>query len=119
MSEEYLRQMRKLELQEKDLTSQYTDLERIQPEDYKSVVNSNVTYAPHKGETWKNFALRIEIFADINAETSRKTHIDGPRKAWYTHRNPAGCFICNDMNLIHLMKRVIGEMAHNYPDNKF
>ncbi len=119
MSEEYLRQMRKLERQEKDLTSQYTDLEKIDSNDYKSVINSNISYAPHKGETWENFALRIEIFADLNAETSRKTHIDGPRKAWYTHRNPMGCFICSDMNLISLMKRVIKEMSNQYPQNRF
>ncbi len=119
MSEEYLRQMRALELQEKDLTSQYTDLEKIEINDYKKVINANITYAPHKGETWKNFSIRIKIFTDLASEKSRKTHIDGPRKAWYTHRNPLGCFMCEDMNLISLMSRVIDEMASKYPDNTY
>ncbi len=119
MSEEYLRQMRLLERQEQDLTSQYTDLEKLDKNDYKKVVNANVTYAPHRGETWHEFAYRIAIYCDLNAKKSRLTHIDGPRKAWYTHRNPQGCFMCEDINLISLMKRVIAEMALLYPNNKF
>ncbi len=119
MSEEYLRQMRLLERQEKDLTSQYTDLEKIEVNDYKKVVNANVTYAPHKGETWKEYSNRLGIYAKINADKNRLTHIDGPRKAWYTHRNPQGCFMCEDTNLISLQIRVIAEMASLYPDNRF
>ncbi len=119
MSEEYLRQMRLLERQEKDLTSQYTDLEKIDVNDYKKVVNANVTYAPHKGESWRDYSNRLAVYANINAEKNRQTHIDGPRKAWYTHRNPMGCFMCEDTNLISLMRRVIDEMASLYPDNRF
>ncbi len=119
MSEEYLRQMRKLELQENDLTSQYSDLEKIDVNDYKKVVNANVTYAPHKGETWKEYSGRVRIYAKINADKNRLAHIDGPRKAWYTHRNPMGCFMCEDINLISLLVRVVDEMAGLYPDNRF
>ncbi len=119
MSEEYLRQMRLLERQEADLTSQYTDLEKIDVNDYKKVVNANVTYAPHKGETWRQYAERVMIYCDLSAKKNRLTHIDGPRKAWYTHRNPMGCFMCEDTNLISLMRRVIAEMATLYPDNRF
>ncbi len=119
MSEEYLKQMRKLEMQEADLTSQYTDLEKIDVNDYKKVINSNITYAPHKGESWKEYANRIKIYADINAKQNRLTHIDGPRKAWYTHRNPQGCFMCNDTNLISLMVRVLDEWSSVYPNDRF
>ncbi len=119
MSEEYLRQMRQLERQEADLTSQYTDLEKIDKNDYYKVVNANVSYAPHKGETWKEYSERLRIYAKINADKNRLTHIDGPRKAWYTHRNPMGCFMCEDTNLISLQLRVIAEMASLYPDNRF
>ncbi len=86
MSEEYLKEMRKLEMQEADLTSQYTNDEKMDVNDYKKVVNSQVSYAPHKGETWKEYSNRIKIYADLNAAKNRLTHIDGPRKAWYTHR---------------------------------
>ncbi len=119
MSEEYLKQMRKLEMQENDLISQYTGLEIMDVNDYKKVVNANVTYAPHKSETWKEYSNCVRIYAKINADKNRLTHIDGPRKAWYTHRNPMGCFMCEDTNLISLMCRVLDEMASLYPDNKF
>ncbi len=119
MSEEYLKEMRKLERQEADLTSQYTDEEQKDVHDYKKVINANVVYAPRKGETWHEYAYRSKVYADINAIKNRLTHIDGPRKAWYTHRNPMGCFMCEDTNLISMLRRVIDEMAQQYPDNKF
>ncbi len=64
MSEEYLRQMRQLERQEADLTSQYTDLERLDKHDYKKVINANITYAPHKGGVSWMF-LRITTFPSL------------------------------------------------------
>ncbi len=119
MSKEYLDEMRKLERQEADLTSQYTSAEKLDVNDYKKVVNSTISYAPHANETWKEYANRIGIYAKIAADKNRLTHIDGPRKAWYTHRNPMGCFMCESINLESVMLRVIGEMANQYPDNRF
>ncbi len=106
-------------MQENDLISQYTDEEKLDKNDYKKVTNANIDYAPHRGETWNEFAGRIKIYADLNAEKNRLTHIDGPRKAWYTHRNPQGCFMCEDTNLISLMRRVIAYMAWKFPESKF
>ncbi len=120
MSEEYLKEMRKLELQEKHLVSQYdNDEERLDSNNYKSVTNSNVEYSPHKNETWSMYAERIKIYADLAAKKNRLTHIDGPRKAWYTHRSPMGCFMCEDINFIFMLKRVICEMSSQYPDKTF
>ncbi len=120
MSEEYLKEMRKLEMQEKDLVSQYDNEEnRLDPSNYRHVTNSNVDYGPKKGETWKNYSMRIEIYVDLAAKKSRLTHIDGPRKAWYTHRSPQGCFMCEDTNLIHMLKRVLENQSSKYPDNTF
>ncbi len=119
MSEEYLREMRKLELQEKDLTSQYNNVQLKDPNDYKNVTNANVTYSPYKGEKWAEYAMRIAIYADINAKKNRLTHIDSPRKSWWTHRNPAGCFMCEDTNLISMLVRVITQMGGVSPDNRF
>ncbi len=119
MSEEYLRQMRELERQEEHLKSQYTDAEKMDVNDYKKVINSTVEYSPNKGESWMEYAKRVMIYAHINAEKNRLTHIDGPRKAWYTHRNPMGCFMCQDTNLISMLVRVLGEMSAVSPDNRF
>ncbi len=120
LSEEYLREMRKLELQEKHLVSQYdNDEEKLDPNNYKSVTNANIEYSPHKIESWHEYSERVKIYVELAAKKNRLTHIDGPRKAWYTHRSPMGCFMCEDTNLIHMLSRVICEMAQQYPENHF
>jgi len=105
-------------MQENDLTSQYTNEPKLDQYDYKKIVNSNIEYAPHEGETWKEYSVRIKIYADLGAKKNRLTHIDGPRKSWWTHRSPS-CFMCEDVNLISMMVRVLCEMASVNPDNKF
>ncbi len=120
MSEEYLREMRILERQQNDLTSQYdTKEENREIYDYKDITNANIEFTPHKSETWKDYSNRIKIYAKISAEKNRLTHIDGPRKAWYTHRNAAGCFMCQDTNLISVLVRIVSLMGAKYPKNTF
>ncbi len=86
MSEEYRKEMRKMERQEKDLTSQYTDEPNRDINDYHTIVNAKFICTPDQGETWAHYADRVAIYAKLGADKSRLTHIDGPRKAWYTHR---------------------------------
>ncbi len=119
MSAEYLEELRRLERQTARLTSQYTDEDKIDPYDYKKISNSNIVFAPHKNETFKQFSDRIKIYAKISAEKNYKTHIDGPRKAWYTHRNPMGCFMCEDTNLISVLVRSLSYMADKHPDTLY
>ncbi len=119
MSEEYLRQMRELERQEDNLTSQYTDKEKMDPNDYKHVVNAGLDYAPHRGETWESYIDRLTIYTKIQNKLNYDTHIDGPKKAWWTHRGAGPCFMCQDTNMINVMRRVIGLMSIQYPKNVF
>ncbi len=111
--------MRELERQEENLKSQYTNDEKMDMNDYKNVVNARLDYAPEKGETWSHYSDRLKIYTKLAANKNFKTHIDGPRKAWYTHRSPMGCFMCEDTNLISLLERVVGLMALQYPNNRF
>ncbi len=130
MSEEYLRELRRweatnpglaerLERQQKGLTSQYTDEEKLDPNDFKNIVNARLKYSPIQGQKWQEYATKLNIYTDLAAEKNRLTHIDGPRKAWWTHRNPMGCFMCEDINLISCMLKVIKIMASQHPDNIF
>ncbi len=119
MSEEYLRQLRELERQEQDLKSQYTNEEKLDPNDYKQIVNARLNYAPKTGQTWQSYADTLGIYTKLASEKNRLTHIDGPRKAWWTHRNPMGCFCCEDTNLISCLYSVIQLMASQYPENKY
>ncbi len=119
MSEEYLRQMRLLERQEQGLTEKYTNEPRLDPNDYHNVVRSRLEYAPKTGQTWKQYADTLGIYTKLASEKNRLTHIDGPRKQWWTHRNPMGCFMCEDTNLISLMLKVIIAMAAEHPESKW
>ncbi len=116
MSEDYLRDIRR---QVNDLTSQYDNKEKLDVNDYSSIVNAQVVCSPESGESLGHYHDRLSVYCRIASEKSRLTHIDGPRKAWYTHRNPMGCFMCEDMNLIHVQLRVIGLLAIKYPDFVF
>ncbi len=119
MSKEYLDEMRKLETQTEHLNSQYTDEQKMDENDYHNIVNAQSICTPERGEQLTHYADRLQIYCKIGAEKNYKTHIDGPRKAWYTHRNPMGCFMCEDTNLIAVMRRVIGLLAIEFPSFKF
>ncbi len=119
MSEEYLRQMRMLERQEQDLKDKYSTDAKLDPHDYKRIVNARLKYTPKSGDTWKQYADTLGIYTNLAAEKNRLTHIDGPRKQWWTHRNPMGCFMCEDVNLISALHKVIQLMASQHPDNIF
>lgn len=120
MSEEYLKQLRELERQESHLKSQYTDDEKLDSADfYHTVVKSQLDESPEKGMTWSQYADKVKVYSKIHSTKNYNTHIDGPRKAWYTHRSPSGCFMCENINFINLMARVIGLMALQHPDNRF
>ncbi len=119
MSEEYLRQMRLLERQEQHLISQYTDEEKLDSNDYHRIINSKLQMTPTKGETYGEYIVRLEIYCDLAAEKSRKTHIDGPRKAWYTHRSPMGCFMCEHINLVSMMLQVLKITTEKQADTMF
>ncbi len=120
MSEEYLAELRKeeLERQEHGLVSQYTDEERMDSNDYRNIVNANLICTPEKGESLAHYADRLQVYAKIGADKNRLKHIDGPRKAWYTHRS-GSCFMCEDIALIAVMRRVIGLLAIKYPAYRF
>ncbi len=119
MSEEYLKARRDLERQQEDLSSQYTDEEKMDANNYQAIINSPSICTPEGGEKLTHYADRLQIYCKIASDKNRLTHIDGPRKAWYTHRNPMGCFMCEDMNLIAVMRRVIGLLAIKFPKETF
>ncbi len=120
MSEEYLRQMRDLERQENNMTSQYENKDKMDPNDYKHIINApSIDYAPHSGETWESYIDRLTVYVKIANKLNYDTHIDGPKKAWWTHSGAGPCFMCNDTNMINVMRRVIGLMSIQYPKNVF
>ncbi len=108
------------ERQVQDLQDKYSsDETRIDVNDYETVVNAGNDYAPKGGVSWKDYWTEAKIYAKVNQKKNYQTHVENSKKVWYTHRNPMGCFMCNDSELIAILVRVIGLMASKYPDLKF
>ncbi len=99
---------------------QYNSLRNpYQSQDYNRELNeSDTDWLPTENETILSYHARLTIYAKINLKHNVQSHIDGPKGAWWTHRNPGGCFMCDDTNLIHVMLNVIGNLAKKYPKGK-
>ncbi len=115
------RQQRELrEMQEQGQWDRYNTTDKmVDSHDYKKVLNVDLEFSPKKGESWESWFVKAELYADMGAKKSIKAHINGPKGAWWTHRNPQGCFPCEDMNLIRVLINVMGVMVQQYPKNVF
>ncbi len=131
MSEEYLKEMRKLEqldLEQKRMHTQknledqdqYNSLDPMYNyTDYKRIVNTSLEYAPQEGQTWMDYYSEARLHAKINAKVNRNIHIFGRNGHWHTHVDTRGCFMCEDVKMIAMLVKVIGLMASKNPKNLF
>ncbi len=112
--------LERLEQQQKQLRDQYNSLENeFHEEDFNKIIKADVDYSPREGESLISYVSRLLVFVQFADKKNIKTHINGPKGAWYTHRNPQGCYSCEDVNLRHVMLSVIGYYAKKYPDATF
>ncbi len=105
------------ERQQKYLRDQYNEVEKYDAmEDYQRIIQqSNLDYAIRKQENLENYIARLQIHVEFNAKKNIKTHIQAPKGCWYTHKSPLGCFMCDDMNMIHYMLNLIKTIAKHQP----
>ncbi len=102
------------------LRDQYNSLDnKIQKEDYEQVLRADLEYTPKEGETIQSYAARAKIYQQFNAKKNIQAHIAGPKGAWWTHRNPSGCFCCEDMNLLSVLSKTLSLIGHKYPGLTF
>ncbi len=122
------KELEKLERQQREFRKlkEQDDIDRYnQPDskyeiqDFKSVTESDIEFAPVKGTVWSDYYTQIKIYAKINAKKNIDTHVNNPYKVWHSHKLPLGCFMCSDTDLISVLVRVIGLMSSQYPDTKF
>jgi len=116
----YNKTMEQLERQQKGLRDQYnTEDNKFEEEDYSRVLRADLEFAPKSNENISSYAKKVIIYAQLQAKKNIQTHINGPKGAWYTHRNPAGCFACEDTNLIAILTDVLQLLALKHPDDTF
>jgi len=120
MSNEYLREMRKLELQEKQLRDRYsTEDKALDIHDFKTIINSDIKLAPDREETLKHYIEKIKIFQEISYQKNWETHVDNRYKVWHTHKLPLGCFMCQDQQFISVLIQVLECISSTQKKYKF
>jgi len=120
MTEYYDKEMEKLEKIQKGLVDRHnSEPLAVDINDYQKIINAKTKLAPIMGENWIKYVDRIKIYQEIARDLNWNTHVDNPYKTWHTHKNPAGCFMCNDTAMISVLVKVLECMASIYPDDKF
>lgn len=120
MTEYYDKEMEKLEKLQKELHDRYnSEPLSVDKNDYQKIVNAKIKIAPIGGENWIQYIERIKIYQKIAFDKNWSTHVDNPYKVWHTHKNPMGCFMCEDTAFISVLIQVLECMAENHPKDKF
>ncbi len=114
------KEMEALERQQRNLRDQYNTLEKNRDlDDYKRIINASDTadYALKKGQQLKSWTDRLDVHVEKANALNWKIHviIGSHGKPFYSHKNPNGCFMCDDANLIKYLLSVLQHIANKYP----
>ncbi len=93
--------------------------ENEDPQNYQRIVNSKIKLAPSDAESLETYLTRIKIYQNIARETNWNTHVDNPYKTWHTHKNPMGCFMCQDTQFIQVLIQVLQLINDQHPSIHF
>ncbi len=107
---------KKLAQKQEDKHNSLENIPNIDPNDYLRIVRSNSRYAPqHHMKTLEQYISQAKMMQKFGYETSQRTHIDGV-KQWYTHRDPRGCFMCDDQQFISVLVSLLEYIATIHPN---
>ncbi len=99
---------------------QYNTTEpRIDEFDVRNIFQLSQKWAPKKGEKIIDYLPKLKIYTETAIEFSRKTHINGPKGAWYSHRNPMGCFACGLSDILLTSYHIISYISSKDKDLTF
>lgn len=116
--------MEKLERQQRELHNQYEqENQEFNSHEYVRKLRQarHLEYAIRENETISDYVKKLELTVDLAAKKNSRTHVwNNGRGAWFTHSDKfgVGCFMCEDVNLIHYMFSLIRYFAHKYPSEK-
>ncbi len=111
----------KLHLVKMGLRDQYNSNDNeLDQSHYENVVKSeNTLLNPNVGETFFSYYQRVVVIQKYSETKNYKAHIGGPKGAWYSHRSPLGCFMCEDQNLIRVLLDVLGLIVSKHQTDTF
>ncbi len=120
MTEYADKELRRYEAELRDLKDRYnTNDKQIDKSNYKKIVNADIALAPSSEESLKQYVERIRIYQKIASDKNWNTHVDNPYKTWHVHKNPMGCFICQDSQFISVLVQVLEYLDRTIPDQQF
>ncbi len=98
----------------------YSSLEANKPTyAFAHIINAKIELAPTDKESLKQYLFRIKIYQKIAADKEWATHVDNPYKTWHCHKNPMGCFICQQTQFISVLVQVLDFLDQISPDLSF
>ncbi len=86
---------------------------------YRKIVNAQIDLAPTSDEKLEQYLQRIKIYEKIARDKNWNTHVDNPYKTWHQHKNPMGCFMCQDTQFIRVLVQVLQVINELYPTIRF
>ncbi len=109
--------LERLERAQKGLRDQYNTTENVSALAYaeQKLLSCSADYAIHDQETLEQYIYKLKAHITIGFTKNTNCHIKPAKGAWYTHRDPRGCFMCEDQNLIHYMFQIISILAEKHP----
>ncbi len=111
------KELKRYEDQIKGLQDRYNTKEKnVDNNSYKKIVNAQLALAPTTGETLNHYLIRLQIYQKIASDREWTTHVDNPYKTWHCHKNPMGCFICDQTKFIACTIQVLQILSDKYPE---
>ncbi len=86
---------------------------------YRKIINAQIDLAPNSKESLSTYLQRIQIYEKIARDKNWNTHVDNPYKTWHQHKNPMGCFMCQDTQFIRVLVQVLQVILDIHPDLSF
>ncbi len=93
--------------------------ENEDPHNYRKIINSQSDITPTAGESLAQYLQRITIYEKIARDKNWNTHVDNPYKTWHQHKNPMGCFMCQDTQFIRVLVQVLQVISDQEPTLSF
>ncbi len=113
--------LEKLEREQKGLHDAYNTLiSKENANDYKRLINTpnHQDYSIRKQEKLSTYATRLQEHIRFANKKNYHIHVEiGTRgHPWYTHKDPNGCFMCEDTSFLLYLLSVIKALATLNPD---
>ncbi len=110
------KELRKIELTRQGMNDNYNTLDASPHiSDIKNEPYLPHKFAPKEGQTLQSYTEQLSIYIKFAQEKNIATHINGPRRAWYTHRSSPSCFMCEDTDLHQVMLSALRLIETKYP----